>query len=77
MPDHINIHHPDNGERREREDMVIAEMKAKITVLNQHLLSVRGDLEAIFTRIERGAPCELHMKNGDVYVITGVLRDDR
>jgi uncharacterized protein (UPF0335 family) len=77
MPDHINIHHPDAGERRERDDILVAEMKARITVLNQHLLAVRGDLEAIFTRIERGEECELHMKNGDIYVITGALRDDQ
>lgn len=73
MSDHINIHHPDDGERREREAIKVAEMQARITILDRSLLQVRGDLEAIFTRIERGEPCELHMKNGDVYVITGVL----
>lgn len=77
MTDHINIHHPDDGERREREAIKVAELQARITILDRSLLQVRGDLEAIFTRIERGEECELHMKNGDVYVITGVLRDDR
>lgn len=77
MPDHINIHHPDTNERWEREAIKIAELKARITVLDQALLQVRGDLEAIFTRIERGEECELHMKNGDVYVITGALQDER
>ncbi|RWX78247.1 hypothetical protein EPK99_06320 [Neorhizobium lilium] len=77
MADHINIHHPDRGERYEREALMIAELKTKIAVMETALTQSRGDLEAIFTRIKRGDPCELHMMNGDVYVITGALRDDQ
>lgn len=77
MPDYINIHHPDRGERYEREALKIAELKTKISVMETALTQARGDLEAIFTRIARGDPCELHMMNGDVYVIKGALRDDQ
>lgn len=77
MPDHINIQHPERGERYEREALKIAELKTKIAVMETALARSRDDLEAIFTRIERGDPCELHMMNGDVYVITGALRDEQ
>lgn len=77
MSDHININHPDQGDRWEYEAIKVAKLEATIKVLETSIRQARGDLEAIFTRIERGDQCELHMKNGDVYVITGALRDDQ
>lgn len=61
-------------ERRQREATAIAELETKIRILNQALMSARDDLDAIFTRIERGDECELHMRNGFIYVIKGELR---
>lgn len=76
MPDHININHPDVAKRYQRTDIQIAELKAKIGVLEAALTEVRGDLAAIFTRVRSGRTCELHMEDGIVFVITGKKRND-
>lgn len=74
MPDHININHPERRERDRQDHIKQAEQDARIKVLEMHLRAVESDLKSIFTRIERGDDCELHMPNGDVYVIKGELR---
>lgn len=73
MPDHININHPQRRERERRDQLNLAKLEATISVLERHLSAIESDLESIFTRIERGLECELHMPNGDVYVIKGEL----
>ncbi|MGR9441639.1 hypothetical protein [Rhizobium leguminosarum] len=74
MPDHINIHHPDNRAKYRRERLAIEELRAKVTTLENFLLDAEGDLEAIFTRIERGDEVELHMPSGEVFIVTGKPR---
>lgn len=74
MPDHININHPDGRARWRSEMLEIAQLRAKVQTLENSLLSVEGDLDAIFTRIERGDEVELHMPSGAVFVVTGKLR---
>lgn len=71
MPDHINIHHPDGRAERRQKAVTIAELRAKITTLETYLDSAENDLEAIFTRIERGDAVELHMTSGAVFIVTG------
>ncbi|MBX5112735.1 hypothetical protein [Rhizobium lentis] len=74
MPDHININHPDSRARWREKTLEIVQLRAKITMLENCLLDIEGDLEAIFTRIERGDEVELHMQSGAVFVITGKER---
>lgn len=74
MADHINIHHPDGREVRRRIAIEIAELQARIKVLNNDVLDMESDLNSIFTRIERGDEVELHMQHGGVFVVTGKLR---
>lgn len=74
MSDHININHPERRERDRRDQIKQAEQDARIKVLEMHLRAIESDIESIFNRIERGLECELHMPNGDVYVIKGELR---
>jgi hypothetical protein len=75
MPDHINIHHPDSRAKYRRERLAIEELRAKVSTLESFLLDAEGDLEAIFTRIERGDQVELNMPSGAVFVITGKARE--
>ncbi|MBB3297841.1 MULTISPECIES: hypothetical protein [unclassified Rhizobium] len=75
MPDHINIHHPDSRAKYRRERLLIEELRAKVSTLESFLIDAEGDLEAIFTRIERGDEVELHMPSGAVFVITGKERE--
>ncbi|ANM12102.1 hypothetical protein [Rhizobium sp. N324] len=75
MPDHVNIHHPDRRAERREKAVTIAELRAKISTLETYLDSAERDLEAIFTRIERGDEVELHMQSGAVFVITGKERE--
>lgn len=74
MPDHININHPDNRARYRFEMLEIAQLRAKVQTMENFLLNAESDLEAIFTRIERGDEVELHMKSGAVFVVTGKQR---
>lgn len=76
MADHININHPNMRDRWNRDYIAIAELKARINCLDNIILQLDADLDAIFTRIARGYVCELHMMNGDVYVIRGELTND-
>lgn len=74
MPDHVNIHHPDSRAKYRRERLAIEELRAKVSTLESFLLDAEGDLEAIFTRIERGDQVELNMPSGEVFIITGKRR---
>ncbi len=74
MPDHINIHHPDSRAKYRRERLAIEELRAKVSTLESFLFDAEADLEAIFTRIERGDEVELNMPSGAVFVITGKQR---
>ncbi|AID18367.1 hypothetical protein PPF1_54 [Rhizobium phage vB_RleM_PPF1] len=74
MPDHINIHHPDSRAKYRHEMLEIVQLRARVSTLESFLLNAEGDLEAIFTRIERGDEVELHMQSGAVFVITGKVR---
>lgn len=74
MANHVNINHPDINARYRHEAVTIAELRAKISVLETYLRSVESDLEAIFTRIEDDEEVELHMKSGEVYIIAGKVR---
>ncbi|WP_159953159.1 hypothetical protein [Rhizobium sp. 18065] len=76
MPDHINIQHPEYRESRLRDAIGLAQLEAKVRTLESHIAAANSDLESIFTRIERGDQCELHMKTGEVYVIRGKLKDE-
>lgn len=78
MPDHINIQHPDRrgvASDYYRSMLEIKKLKAELEQLGQWYLSVSGDLEAIFTRIERGETAELHYPDGRVFVVEGKERE--
>ncbi|OWV67896.1 hypothetical protein ATY76_13275 [Rhizobium sp. R339] len=74
MPDHININHPDNRAKYRYEMLEIVQLRARVQTLENFLLNAESDLEAIFTRIERGDEVELHMQSGAVFVVTGKKR---
>ncbi|MBY2911405.1 hypothetical protein [Rhizobium leguminosarum] len=74
MPDHININHPDSRAKYRHEMLEIVQLRARVSTLESFLLNAEGDIEAIFTRIERGDEVELHMQSGAVFVITGKKR---
>ena len=74
MPDHININHPDNRAKYRYEMLEIVQLRARVQTLENFLLNAESDLEAIFTRIERGDEVELHMQSGAVFVVSGRQR---
>lgn len=73
VADHINIHHPETHERHLRDQIAIAELKARINVLETYVHQFSGDLDAIFTRIARGLPVKLYYR--DNRVITLVAKE--
>lgn len=66
MADHVNISHPDGREERMAHRIREAELKARISVMESYMLEMNADLNAIFTRIERGHDVELHYRDGTV-----------
>ncbi|MGO8093173.1 hypothetical protein [Rhizobium leguminosarum] len=74
MPDHFKINHPDSRAKYRHEMLEIVQLRARVSTLESFLLNAEGDLEAIFTRIERGNEVELHMQSGAIFVITGKER---
>lgn len=78
MSDHINIQDP---ERRGVESQVYRDMleiqtlKVELRQLRQWYDALANDLSAIFNRIERGDPAELHYRDGRIFVITGKERE--
>lgn len=79
MPaDHININHPDRLDVYSDVYRSVLERKRlelEVAQLGEWLKMATRDLEAIFTRIERGEPVELHYRDGSVYVLTGKIRE--
>lgn len=75
MPaDHINIQHPNrHGPDSEsyRSNLAIDTLKIELKQLRIWYDCMARDLEAIFNRIERGDPAELHYPDGRVFVVTG------
>lgn len=78
MPaDHLNIQHPDRrgaDSDTYRFILQIEQQKVELKQLRQWYEALERDLEAIFNRIERGDPAELHYPDGRVFVITGTER---
>lgn len=78
MPvDHINIQHPDRrGVESEtyRSRLEIDKTQLELKQLRLWYDALSNDLEAIFNRIERGDPAELHYPDGRVFVVTGKER---
>lgn len=66
MADHMNIHHPNGRRDRLRAAIEVAELKARLSVLETTLLNMEDDLEAIFTRIAKGERVELHYPDGEI-----------
>lgn len=81
MPaDHININHPERrGADSDRFRSILEhdKLKLELTQLRQWYDMLERDLTAIFTRVERGDPVELHYPDGSVYVVTGKPREAR
>lgn len=69
MADHNNIRSPrdrmDLEERLQRE-----RLEAELTVLREAYDDLRGDLDAIFTRIGRGDQVDLQFPDGEIVTIT-------
>lgn len=80
MPaDHVNIQPPQSFEiegDRYRTRLEIDKLILELKQMRLFYDALRGNLEAIFTRIGRGDPAELHYDDGSVFVITGVKRND-
>lgn len=74
MPDHINIHHPRPREERMRHAIEVAELKARASVMAAYIADMESDLTAIFTRIGRGDPVELHYPDGSVIPVVDRAR---
>lgn len=72
MADHINITHPDRHEQFLREQLPLAELKARLEVMSMQARSLSSDLSAIFTRIDRGETVELHYPDGEVVIVGAV-----
>ena len=72
--DHINIQHPDRydvfGESYQAR-LKIERLEGELKQLGIYRDLIANNLTAIFTRIERGDPAELHYPDGRVFVITG------
>ncbi len=66
MADHSNIHHPGSREGRMRAAIEVAELKARLDVMERYLFDATTDLEAIFTRIGKGERVELHYPDGEI-----------
>lgn len=64
MADHINIHCPDYGDRWATR-LHILKLEAEIKNLQAERDQYRNDLEAIFTRIERGDEVWLYPSKGE------------
>jgi hypothetical protein len=76
-PDHININHPERLEiynESYRGLMEKRKLELEVKQLTEWLEIACRDLEAIFTRIERGETSELHYPDGRVFVIRGEER---
>lgn len=74
MADHINIQHPEpRGVHSDFYRQILTEKKlrAELDQLTTWYQALEADLKSIFTRIERGEPCELHYPDGRVMLITG------
>lgn len=76
MSDHINIH--ERGYRHrdaQRYRLQLAQIEAELKLVKDERDQYASDLDAIFTRIARGDPVELHLAEGDdVFIITGKPR---
>ena len=79
MPaDHINIQHPDRFDTfggSYTSALKIKKLEVELEHLREWYDSLSNNLTAIFTRIERGDPAELHYPDGRVFVITGQEKD--
>lgn len=74
MSNHINVKEPDRSREFWRHLTETEKLKVEISVLNKQVDSLRGDLLAIFGRIGRGDPVELHFDDGRIFDLTGKLR---
>jgi hypothetical protein len=78
MANHINIQDPDNqglDSSTYRNRLEIDKLQLELKQLQIWYRSLEEQLSSIFTRIRRGETCELHYRDGTVYVISGVERE--
>lgn len=76
--DHINVMHPDRYSLDSdifRDRLTIRKLQVELENVTQFHAAVSRNLEAIFTRIGRGDPVELHYPDGRVFVVTGVEKE--
>lgn len=74
MADHINIQDPERrgvDSQMYRDRLEVDKLKVELNQLRLWYDTLVNDLSAIFNRIERGDPAELHYRDGRVFVITG------
>ena len=69
MADHINIVEPSKRERQWCHMLTTEKLKTEITVANSRIMSLEGDLDAIFTRIKRGETVKLYYDDGSMIEI--------
>jgi hypothetical protein len=73
MADHINIVEPCKRERQWDHMLAVEKLKTELDIANQRILSLEGDLSAIFTRIKRGETVKLYYEGGEVIEVGGRL----
>lgn len=76
MADHVNIQDPESMERNWRHLEEVQILSTKLTVANQRILHLEGELSAIFTRIGRGDPVELHYRDGSMIRVVAIETDE-
>ncbi|MCW2242229.1 hypothetical protein [Azospirillum canadense] len=72
MADHVNIAHPDSNREAWRHMQEVAELRARLEIVEKRARALEMDLDSIFNRIERGEKAELHYPNGDIVYIAAV-----
>lgn len=73
MADHINIRHPDEAERGWRHMEQVTLLNAQLNIANQRIAALESDLDAIFTRAQRGD--EFWLCRGDSKIVVRPVED--